>query len=114
MFGLAFAGSVAFYAVAVVGLPILGIYLVLRFTSKLLAKVLSKIMFVHERRSISRLLPDSKSFILRNVENEEQLTEFLKRYAIRNEWKADEVEQIPVWLLTGHLVTDANPSMRYR
>ncbi len=104
---------VAFYG-GMLTLVILGVYFLLRVASKPMAGVLSHYALSQEKKTISRLLsPDSREYVSKGIQNEEQLAGLIKSIAARNGWKSEDVANIPAWLLTGHLVVDANPNLPY-
>jgi hypothetical protein len=59
-------------------------------------------------RLAPRLLAGSRVF--ERARSEEELIELMKTCAIQNGWSSKDVEEMPVWLLTGHTVQDANPN----
>ncbi|MHB8568370.1 MAG: hypothetical protein ACYC7D_15340 [Nitrososphaerales archaeon] len=86
-------------------------YLSYMLVPRFLAERISKLLLVGEIRSTSRLLPPSKSFLFKNIKSEREVASFFKEIARENQWK--DLEEVPIWLLTGHLITDANPGLRY-
>lgn len=65
-------------------------------------------LLVKERESVLRLLPKSES--AESAKNEEDLLIVMKEFAIKNGWDSKGAMEMPVWLLTGHIVQDANPN----
>ena len=109
---------VAFYG-GIVTLLCLGVYCLVRLLSKPLAGGLSYYLMIRLNRSVLRLLSPSssaskKSFLFTEIKNEGRLTLLLKSIAIKNGWKAEDIEKMPVWLLTGNIVTDANPNLPFQ
>jgi hypothetical protein len=78
-----------------------------------MATGVSRLTMVQAKKSVSRLLLPSKSFLLKGIKSEEELTQMMKSIAIKNGWKKEDIENMPVWLLTGHLVADANPNLLF-
>lgn len=106
----------ALWVIAAIGgigaLVVAGVYFAIRILSKPLSKAVAHYTFVQEKRSLARLLPpDARTDILKEVKNETQLTQLMKSVAEKNGWKKQDVESLPTWLLTGHLVIDANPNV---
>ena len=95
----------------IIGLIVLSAYFLIRLISKPIAKVVSHFTMIQAKKSVSRLLPSSRSFLLKDIKNEEQLSQMMKSIAIKNGWKKEDIDNMPIWLLTGHLVADANPNL---
>lgn len=96
----------------IIALIMLGAYTLLRLASRPTASVMSHYALSQEKKAVSRLLPpDSREDLLRGIKNEEQLAGLMKNIATKNGWKSEDVRNLPAWLLTGHLVMDANPNL---
>ncbi len=115
MFDLVASLQTIFAITALLGiyfaLPGIAVYYILRAASRPLAKAISNLPLVEEKRSISRLLPSAMlPAAIKRIKTEQDLTQLLKDVAVRNGWDAEDVQKLPVWWLTGHLANDANPS----
>lgn len=92
-------------------LVIVGVYLMIRTLSKPIGKAVAHYTFIQQKKSVARFLPpDSRSYIMKGIRNETQLTQLMKSIAAKNGWRNEDVGNLPIWLLTGHLVMDANPN----
>ena len=93
-------------------LVIIGVYFMIRVLSKPISKAVAHYTFVQEKKSVARLLsPETRTHIMKGIKTETQLAQLMKSVASKNDWKNADVENLPTWLLTGHLVMDANPNL---
>ena len=95
----------------IVALITLAVYYLVRLASKSMAKAISHFTLIQEKKSVSRLLPLDSGPVLKEIKNQEQLAQLMKSITVRNGWKNEDLASIPVWLLTGHIVVDANPNL---
>lgn len=96
----------------IVALVILGAYLLLRFAARPISSIIFYYALPQEKRAISRLLsPGTGTAVLKGVKNQQQLAGLMKSIAVSNGWENEDVENLPAWLLTGHLILDANPNL---
>lgn len=96
----------------IVALIMIGVYFAIRVLSKPIGKALAHYSFVQEKKSVARLLAaDSRSYVMKGIRNEAQLAQLMNSIVSKNGWKSEDVRNLPTWLLTGHLVMDANPNL---
>jgi hypothetical protein len=93
-----------------IALLMLGVFYLIRSVSRPLANRISKFVLVNEKKSVSRLLPESESLAIHNAKSEEELVQLMKNVAVKNGWNTEDVARMPVWWLTGHIVQDASPN----
>ena len=78
---------------------------------KVNGNAISHFTLIQEKKSVSRLLPLDSGPVLKEIKNQEQLAQLMKSITVRNGWKNEDLASIPVWLLTGHIVVEANPNL---
>ena len=87
------------------------VYYITKLLIRPVSGKVSSYLLVNEKKSMSRLsLSDAESAALNSAKNEDELLDVLKTFALEQSWVPRNVKDLPVWLLTGHIVQDANPN----